>query len=203
MPPPTQIKPPEQRPEHPDFWSKRFGEGTTPWDAGKVPNAFADFVARQPAPLNTLIPGCGSAWEAVHLAERGWPVTALDFSPAAVDRARQVLGKATVDLVCADFFTFVPAAPYRLIYERAFLCALPRKLWADWGRRVGELLPPGGLLAGFFFICEQPKGPPFGILPEELDALLAPNFERIEEAAVDDSIPVFSGRERWQVWRRR
>lgn len=202
-PPPTQIKPPAQRPEHPDFWCKRFGEGTTPWDAGKVPNAFADFVARQPAPLNTLIPGCGSAWEAAHLAERGWPVTALDFSPAAVDRARQVLGKATVDLVCADFFTFVPAAPYRLIYERAFLCALPRKLWADWGRRVGELLPPGGLLAGFFFICEQPKGPPFGILPEELDALLAPNFERIEEAAVDDSIPVFSGRERWQVWRRR
>lgn len=203
MPPPTQIKPPEQRPEHPDFWCKRFGEGTTPWDAGKVPNAFADFVARQPAPLNTLIPGCGSAWEAAHLAERGWPVTALDFSPAAVDRARQVLGKATVDLVCADFFTFVPAAPYRLIYERAFLCALPRKLWADWSHRVGELLPPGGLLAGFFFICEQPKGPPFGILPEELDALLAPNFERIEEAAVDDSIPVFSGRERWQVWRRR
>lgn len=202
-PSPTQIKPPEQRPEHPDFWCKRFGEGTTPWDAGKVPNALAEFIARQPAPLNTLIPGCGSAWEAVHLAERGWPVTALDFSPAAVDRARAVLGSAAVDLVCADFFTFTPAAPYRLIYERAFLCALPRKLWADWGRRVAELLPSAGRLAGFFFLCEQPKGPPFGILPAELDALLSANFERIEDAAVDDSIPVFSGRERWQVWQRR
>lgn len=202
-PSPTQIKPPEQRPEHPDFWCKRFGEGTTPWDAGKVPNALADFIARQPAPLNTLIPGCGSAWEAVHLAERGWPVTALDFSPAAVARARAVLGSAAVDLVCADFFTFTPAAPYQLIYERAFLCALPRKLWADWGRRVAELLPSGGRLAGFFFLCEQPKGPPFGILPAELDALLSANFERIEDAAVDDSIPVFSGRERWQVWQRR
>lgn len=28
------LKPPEQRPEHPDFWCKRFGEGVTPWDAG-------------------------------------------------------------------------------------------------------------------------------------------------------------------------
>ena len=199
----TQIKTPEQRPEHPDFWCKRFGEGTTPWDAGKVPAAFADFIARQPAPLNTLIPGCGSAWEATHLAEQGWPVTALDFSPVAVEKARIVLGDAAVDLICDDFFTFKPSAPCALIYERAFLCALPRKLWADWGRRIAELLPPGGLLAGYFFLCEQPKGPPFGILPDELDALLAGNFERIEDAPVEDSIAVFAERERWQVWRRR
>ena len=199
----TQIKPDDQRPEHPDFWCKRFGEGVTPWDAGKVPDAFTDFIARQPVPVNTLIPGCGSAWEAVHLAELGWPVTALDFSPAAVATAREILGTAAVDLVCADFFTFAPAAPYPLIYERAFLCALPRKLWADWGKRVAELLPAGALLAGFFFLCEQPKGPPFGILPAELDALLMPNFEPVEDVAVIDSIPVFAGRERWQVWRRR
>jgi thiopurine S-methyltransferase len=197
------IKPPSQRPEHPDFWCKRFGEGATPWDAGRVPADFAGFVARQPAPLATLIPGCGSAWEAALLAGHGWPVTALDFSPTAVDRAREVLGDAAVDLVCADFFTWQPAQPPALIYERAFLCALPRKLWDDWGRRVAELLPAGGLLAGYFFVCDQPKGPPFGILPEQLDALLDPPFERIEDVAVDDSIPVFSGRERWQVWRRR
>jgi len=194
---------PEQRPEHPDFWCKRFGEGSTPWDAGRVPSAFAEFIARQPQTINTLIPGCGSAWEAAHLAERGWPVTALDFSPGAVATAQQVLGTARVDLVCADFFTFTPATPYALLYERAFLCALPRKLWADWGRRVAELLPAGGRLAGFFFLCEQAKGPPFGILPGQLEALLATNFELIEDTPVVDSIPVFAGRERWQVWRRR
>ncbi|MFZ2971437.1 MAG: methyltransferase domain-containing protein [Ferribacterium limneticum] len=197
------IKPPEQRPEHPDFWCKRFGEGVTPWDAGKVPDAFANFIARQPAPLNTLIPGCGSAWEAAHLAEIDWPVTALDFSPIAIETARNILGDAPVDLVCADFFTFAPARPVELIYERAFLCALPRKLWADWGWHVAELLPPGGRLAGFFFLCDQPKGPPFGILPGQLGELLASNFELIEDTAVDDSIPVFAGRERWQVWQRR
>ncbi|UCV07531.1 methyltransferase domain-containing protein [Dechloromonas denitrificans] len=208
----TQIKPPEQRPEHPDFWCKRFGDGLTPWDAGAVPAAFAQFIAEQPGPLNTLIPGCGSAWEAAHLAERGWPVTALDFSPVAVATARGILDDAAshgvfapgaVDLLCADFFTFTPAAPYTLLYERAFLCALPRKLWADWARRVAELLPSGGRLAGFFFLCDQAKGPPFGILPEQLDDLLSPNFLRLTDRAVADSIPVFAGRERWQVWQRR
>ncbi len=196
-------KPTDQRPEHPDFWCKRFGAGTTPWDAGKVPDDFAAFVAAQPAPLRTLIPGCGSAWEARHLAAAHWPVTALDFSPVAIERARAVLADCAVDLVCGDFFAYRPELPPQLIYERAFLCALPRKLWADWGRHVAELLPPGGLLAGYFFICDQLKGPPFGIQPEELTALLDPAFERIADNAVDDSIPVFAGRERWQVWRRR
>jgi SAM-dependent methyltransferase len=200
---PPQAKPSEQRPEHPDFWCKRFGEGVTPWDAGKVPDAFAEFVARQPAPLNTLIPGCGSAWEAAHLAEIGWPATALDFSPVAIEKAREVLGNAAVELVCADFFTFAPEQPIDLIYERAFLCALPRKLWADWGRRVAELLPRGSRLGGFFFLCDQPKGPPFGISPRQLDDLLIEHFECVEDAAVADSIPVFAGRERWQVWQRR
>ena len=196
-------KPPEQRPEHPDFWCKRFGDGVTPWDAGRAPAALADFVARQPTPLVTLIPGCGSAWDAALLAEHGWPVTALDFSPVAVAQAGEILGNAAVDLVCADFFTFTPRQPLQLIYERAFLCALPRKLWADWGRRVAELLPPGGLLAGYFFLCDQLKGPPFGILPEQLESLLADNFERLVDLPVEDSIPVFAGRERWQIWRRR
>lgn len=193
----------DQRPEHPDFWCKRFDSGVTPWDAGKVPDDFAAFVAARTQPLSTLIPGCGSAWEARHLAERGWPVTALDFSPKAIDCARQILGDSAVDLVCADFFTYRPGRPLDLIYERAFLCALPRKLWADWARRVAELLPAGALLAGYFFICEQLKGPPFGILPEQLADLLQTNFKRIADSAVEDSIPVFAGRERWQVWQRR
>ena len=164
---------------------------------------FADFISRQPLPLNTLIPGCGSAWEAAHLADIGWPVTALDFSPVAIEKAREILASAPVDLVCADFFTFAPTRPIGLIYERAFLCALPRKLWDDWSRRIAELLPSGGILAGFFFVCEQPKGPPFGILPDQLTELLAPNFTLLEDAPVSDSIPVFAGRERWQVWQRR
>jgi thiopurine S-methyltransferase len=196
-------KPPEQRPDHPDFWCKRFGEGVTPWDAGRAPADFVDFVATQPAPMTTLIPGCGSGWEARLLAERSWPVTALDFSPKAVATARQVLGDTTVELVCADFFTWQPPQALQLIYERAFLCALPRKLWADWGQRVAQVLPAGGLLAGYFFVCDQLKGPPFGILPEQLDELLAPHFERIQDRPAADSIPVFAGRERWQVWQRR
>lgn len=194
---------PEQRPELPDFWDKRFKEGVTPWDAGRVPDALRRFAEAQDSPLRVLIPGCGSAWEAAWLADRGWPVTALDFSEAAIAAARRVLGNWPGTLVCADFFAFEPEDSIDLIYERAFLCALPRKLWPAWGEGMARLLPPGGRLAGFFFFRDEPQGPPFGTSPEQLAALLSPHFDCIEDAPVEDSIPVFAGGERWQVWRRR
>lgn len=195
-------KPSSQRPEHPDFWCQRFGAGVTPWDAGGVPCDLARFASTQSQPLNTLIPGCGSGWEAAYLASLGWTVTALDFSPVAIDKARSLLGDSAVNLVCGDFFQYAPTQPLDLIYERAFLCALPRKCWPDYGRRMHALLAPGGALAGFFFFDETPKGPPFGIRPEELDALLGPWFAREDDRPATDSLPVFAGRERWQVWRR-
>ena len=195
-------KPDHQRPELPHFWNKRFGEGVTPWAATGVPSALQAFAATVPENPNTLIPGCGHAWEAAWLAARGWPVTALDFSTAAVETARGILGDWPGRLVHDDFFSFAPEAPFELVYERAFLCALPRKLWQDYGRRMHELLMPHGRLAGFFFFGDDLKGPPFGISPEALDELLTPWFVREDDQAVSDSVPVFAGRERWQVWRR-
>jgi hypothetical protein len=68
---------------------------------------------------------------------------------------------------------------------------------------VATLVPPGGALAGFFYFDAGERGPPFPLHAQaELDALLGDAFERIEDAAVEDSIPVFAGKERWQVWRR-
>ena len=82
------TKPSEQRPEHPDFWCKRFGEGVTPWDAGRVQGDFASFVAARAQPLNTLIPGCGSAWEASHLADHR-EQRVRQHEPFALDQSYQ------------------------------------------------------------------------------------------------------------------
>lgn len=189
-------------PNSPGFWDERFEQGFTPWDRGGVPDALCEFVSNSPRPLRTLIPGCGSAWELVHLSQAGWDATAIDFSPAAVASAKRQAGQWAARIDEADFFQWTPAAPLELIYERAFLCALPPALWPQVAARWVSLLGPGALLAGFFFFDDAPKGPPFGINPEQLDALLTPHFTRLEDAPVADSIAVFAGRERWQVWQR-
>jgi SAM-dependent methyltransferase len=194
---------PKLDPAGPAFWDVRFRERFTPWDAGGVPAAVRDFLAREQAKLRVLIPGCGSAYEARAFAEAGHDVVAIDFSAAAIDAARRVLGERERILVCGDFFEFDLGAPFDLVYERAFLCALPRAHWPRWAARVAEVVRPGGRLAGFFYWRDAPGGPPFGLNAGELEALLAPAFDRIEDAPVADSIAVFAGRERWQIWRRR
>ncbi|MGB8415925.1 methyltransferase domain-containing protein [Paraburkholderia sp.] len=190
-------------PNSPEFWDERFEHHFTPWDQAGVPAAFQSFAERH-RDAAVLIPGCGSAYEALWLAQQGNPVRAIDFSPAAVAAAREQLGAQHGQWVeQADFFAYTPPFTPAWIYERAFLCALPLARRADYARRMAELLPDGALLAGFFFIGATPKGPPFGIERTELDALLTPYFDLIEDEAVHDSIAVFAGRERWMTWRRR
>jgi hypothetical protein len=189
-------------PAAPAFWDERFERGFTPWDRGGVPQALRAFVAAAGNPLITLIPGCGSGYELAYLCDAGWDATAIDFSPAAVVRARAQVGLLGERVVEADFFAFQPAAQVELIYERAFLCAMPRSMWPRVAARWAELLPPGGLLAGFFFFGDAVKGPPFGVARAQLEALLAPHFECIADEAVEDSLPVFGGKERWMIWRR-
>jgi trans-aconitate methyltransferase len=189
-------------PLQPGFWDERFARGFTPWDAGGVPQALRDFVARS-QPMRTLIPGCGTAYELVHLSEQGWPATAIDFSPEAVASARKFAPQWRDRIVEADFFKYAPEAPLDLIYERAFLCALPRAMWLKVAARWAQLLAPDKLLAGFFFFDDAAKGPPFGIARAQLDDLMAPYFSLVAEEAVRDSVPVFEGKERWLLWQRR
>lgn len=193
----------ERDPRSPAFWDERFDKQFTPWERGAVPQALREFVAAAPAPLTTLIPGCGSARELAFLADAGWDATAIDFSPAAVATGKAAAGRWADRVAEADFFSWQPARPLQLIYEQAFLCAMPRERWPDVAARWAALLPPGALLAGFFFFDDAPKGPPFGIARDQLDALLAPYFDCVADRAVDDSIPVFRGKERWLQWRRR
>ena len=193
---------PKRDPATAEFWDLRYEAGFQPWDARGVPSQLRAYVAAR-TPRRVLVPGCGSARDVRLFAESGWEVLGLDFSAEAVAAARPVLGRFAGCVQQADFFAPIAQAPFDAVYERAFLCALPRRLWAAWGARMAELAKPGGELAGFFFIDAGDRGPPFPLHAQaELDALLQGAFERVEDAPVPDSLDVFKDRERWQVWRR-
>jgi thiopurine S-methyltransferase len=174
-----------------------------PWDAGGVPAELATHLARRPNAGRALVPGCGSGYEAVTLAAAGFDVLAIDFSPAAVVRAREVTAGSGARVEVSDFFDLADDC-FRFVYERAFLCALPPARRADWARQCARLLPAGGRLAGYFFLGPTPAdGPPFAIPPDELEALLDNAFLRLEDSPVEAPLPVFGEAERWQVWQRR
>lgn len=184
------------------FWDERFSRNFMPWDQGNVPQALRAIVAAATRPYATFIPGCGAGHEVRFLSEAGWPVAAIDFSPVAVHAAKANLGQWADRVGVADFFSYMPPERPQLIYERAFLCALPRGQWPLIVARWAQLLQKGGLVAGFFYFDDAPKGPPFGANSRELSALLQAHFAMIDDRPVEDSIPIFAGKERWQVWQR-
>jgi SAM-dependent methyltransferase len=185
----------------PGFWDTRYRGGVTPWDAAGVPARLYRLLESLPR-SRVLIPGCGTGYEVKAFVERGHDVLAVEFSDAAIEAARRQLGGLSDRVKKADFFAF-DAAPFDLLYERAFLCALPRRIWPRWAARVGELLRPGGELAGFFYLDDNERGPPFGISKVQLAQLLG-SFELQEEQAIpeSESIAVFKGKEVWQAWKR-
>ncbi|MBI5767631.1 MAG: methyltransferase domain-containing protein [Verrucomicrobia bacterium] len=192
--------------EQPDFWDIRYAAGRTPWDFGGVPAAARAWIAALPPDSRVLIPGAGSGYELRELASAGLDAIAIDFSPAAVERARQILGPALAPRVqLADFFADDFGGPFDAIYERTFLCALPPSLRTAYAARMAELLKPGGVLAGYFFFDATPEddGPPWGLAAGEHVRLLGGSFTLEKDEAVADSLPLFAGKERWQEWRRR
>jgi hypothetical protein len=194
---------PKLDPASPEFWDVRFDADFTPWDQGGVPQSLANYVAGNSTPKRVLIPGCGAAHEVRFFVGLDWDATAIDFSPAAVARAKNSLGILGSHVREEDFFgEALGQERFDAVYERAFLCALPKTRRTQWAARVAELLPAGGRLFGFFFFDENEKGPPFGIASDTLNELLTPHFKLIEETIPTDSISVFAGKERWQVWQR-
>jgi SAM-dependent methyltransferase len=189
-----------QDPSKPAFWNTRYESGVTPWDAGRVPTGLVRWLATQRRGQRVLVPGCGSGYEVQHFADHGDDVLGIDFSEPALERAR----KLALPVRQVDFFA-LDAAPFDVIYERTFLCALPRSRWTEWSARIAELVRPGGLLAGFFFFDDNERGPPFGISMARLHELLDASFTLAEDEPISaqESVPVLAGKERWQVWTRR
>lgn len=186
----------------PDFWTVRYAAGKTPWDFGGVPSALKSFLERSSNPGRILIPGCGSGYELQAFHRAGYDVSAIDFSPAAVDQARRVLGSLAERVILGDFFTHdFGQRRFDLIYERTFLCSMSPSRWPDYVNRMADLLLPGGKLIGVFLYRQHSSsGPPFPLTEPQAEQLFNKRFKLARSAAMTDSLPLFHDMERWQEW---
>ena len=187
---------------HPDFWNTRYAAGKTPWDFGGVPAALKSFLARSSVPMRVLIPGCGSGYEVQAFHAAGYDVTAIDFSPGAVDQAKRVLGVLAERVILGDFFTHdFGQCRFDLIYERTFLCSMAPSRWPEYVNRVADLLSPGGRLIGVFLYGPRSlSGPPFPLTDTDAEQLFERRFQLLRSEVVTDSLPLFRDMERWQEW---
>ena len=91
-----------------DHWDRKYAETEQLWAI--APNRSFAAEAADLSAGRALDLACGEGRHAVWLAERGWEVTAVDFSNVAIARAcaRAAMEQVEVDFRCADLLDFVP-----------------------------------------------------------------------------------------------
>lgn len=139
--------------EHLYYLRAYHGHSRTLWD--DAPPTRAGFLDRL-AVGRAVDAGCGSGRDAIALAERGWQVTGLDLSGAALARARARAAArgVTVDWVRgpASYLDEHVSGPVDLVLDvfgpASDLAVATR---ARYARAVLHTLSPGGLWAVFSF----------------------------------------------------
>ena len=125
-----------------DDWNRRWRERSLHCHADDPSSVLAAEVGAL-APGRALDLACGAGRSAIWLAERGWTVTAVDFSDEALAMARQA--RPDVDWVLADLRDYEPEPG---AYDLALVLYLPvseheRRTVL---RRAAESLAAGGVL---------------------------------------------------------
>ncbi|WP_085316716.1 methyltransferase domain-containing protein [Derxia lacustris] len=167
----------------PDFWQQRFATQQTGWDRGGPSPQLLDWLdSGALAPCRIAVPGCGNGWEVAELARRGFEVTGIDYTPAAVasTRARLQAAGLRAEVIQADVLAYAPAAPFDAIYEQTCLCALHPEHWVAYAAQLGRWLAPGGRLFALFMQRLRPaavdegviEGPPYHCDINAMRALL-------------------------------
>lgn len=130
-------------------WDARYAASDLVWSA--TPNRWVEDVAAPLAPGRALDVAAGEGRNALWLAERGWRVTAVDFSAVALDRARHLaserLGDAAdrVDTVQADVVTWSPEPQAYDLVVVAYL-QVPAGQRSTALRHAADAVGSGGLL---------------------------------------------------------
>ena len=162
------------------YWSQRYKSESTGWDLGEASpplQAYIDQLSNKN--ISILIPGCGNAYEAAYLIQKGFTnITLADISPILTEQLKRKFvnesGKS-VHIICDDFFNL--QGQFNLILEQTFFCSFKPENREKYRDKIYRLLKPDGKLVGVLFDREFPLSPPFGGNEAEYRKLFSSKFE--------------------------
>lgn len=126
-------------------WDERYASKDYLWTV--EPNRFVQQHVAQLTPGTAIDLATGEGRNAVWLAGQGWQVTAVNFSPVGLDKARRLAADHDVDVewVEADVTAYQPSATFDLVLVAYLqLSTAPRvevlRRAAGWVARGGTML---------------------------------------------------------------
>ena len=134
------------------MWNERYANKALVWSAG--PNELFAREVQDLKPGKALDIACGEGRNAIWLAERGWDVTAIDFSDVAIEKGRQIAVKrgANVNWMTEDVCSWrLPKHEFDLV--AVLYLHTDSKERQQWLDNVINSVKPSGT---FIYIAHDP-----------------------------------------------
>ncbi len=151
--------------------------GKPVWDTGTTPPEIIAAIAQERTSGRALDLGCGTGTHAIYLAQHGWDVIGIDFSPKAISAAREKARQASVkvDFQVADVSRLNLVGKFDLALDVGCFHGLDAGERKRYIEQLARLVRPGGK----FMLWALDRPAPFenyGIAPQVVEQLFAPQF---------------------------
>jgi thiopurine S-methyltransferase len=192
---------------HPDFWHERWQTRQIGFHRERPHPMLERWwpTLDQLPGSRVYVPLCGKSLDMVWLAVRGHRVVGTELSPIAVQEFFGEHGPAApgvtqhgpfrrhasgpFEILEGDAFAVTPdlIGPVHAAYDRAALFALPPELRQRHVDSIAALLPAGSrsLVIVFQYPQALKAGPPFSVMPDEIERLYGPHFTVQELERID------------------
>ncbi len=191
----------------PDYWIEGWEQGRTGFDQSEphrwLPEHWASVEVANDAVV--FVPLCGKTVDMVWLAEQGHRIIGVEVSEIAVVGFFDMVG-LTPEVEVIGPLSAYRAGPYEIwrgdlfevpatvfdrvdvVYDRASIVALPPQIRQRYTQMLSTQLRGDApwYLVSFTYDQSEMDGPPFSVTLEEIDALLANEFDI--ETVVDESV---------------
>ena len=172
--------------------------GLAPWERRDVAGFWRGMLEETdaPEPGRALDIGCGSGRDAVHLAGRGWQVTAVDLVDKALARAKQRAAEEGVEVQwvrgdVGELGRLGLEPGYSLMYDVGCIQGLPDSARTGAAAGLTELAAPGAALILLAFKAARRMVLPRGMDSDDVVALLGHGWalDQAQSAVTEDMPP--------------
>ena len=164
------------------FWEDIYLKNDTGWDLGGPTPVFIE-ISKQIKPGKLIILGCGRGYDAIMFAKKGFEVTAVDFSPSAVNYLNNLSNRyrVKVNIIQEDIFLLnkTYANHFDYLIEQTCFCAIDPKRRLEYEILTKSILKVNGLLIGLWFPIGKKMsegGPPWGISLSKIKNIFKNNW---------------------------
>jgi SAM-dependent methyltransferase len=165
----------------PGWWrfEWRYWRRKTPWDTQVTPPEVMEFLEAAPAGL-ALDLGCGTGTNAITLAQFGWQVTGIDFSPKAIATARKKAAKKRlpIEFYIADVAELDDlAGPFAYALDIGCLFGLKPEDRKKYAAGLARMLPSAARYMLYAWLPQTRHGRTWGICAAEVGELFDSDFK--------------------------